>query len=1369
MAPNMELSVITTLKSYLPNILQSRIAKDPTPPNRPFSEDLLAAVLFVDISGFTSLTEKFASKGPSGAEDIAEVLNDFYGQWIDIIKKYGGDILKFAGDGLFVIWPNENLETATTFAAQTAFEANQKLAGYVVGDSTLSTRIAIGAGQINISCLGGVFNRWEIVPTGEVIEQISNAQKNLNPGQIVLSASAWDALKGSASGIPLESGYMLLSKINSKIIPDAEKEFDLTEESIPALRSYIPGALAKRIDAGQSDWLAELRRITSVFISIPDMSKSADIDTTQKLAQILQSAIYKYEGSVNKITVDEKGVSLLGAFGLPPFSHEDDPLRAVLAAQDIKSAVADLKLSCYIGIATGRVFCGVIGNQKRREYTINGDAVNLAARLMVAASDMKLTGGDNITILADTTTYESAKGRVEFMGLNPISVRGKLQPVPVYVPEARHNRGVSQIALTNMIGREDEKFKLAEALRGLITRENKTIMIEAEAGLGKSRLIEELFRQSSAMNVTVLVGLSEAIEQNTPYHPWKTICATIFNLQSHLDIHEQKELFLNEIQNDQHLMERAPLLNAILPFSLDDNDFTKMIVGEARANLMRDFILEYLQEFASKKPTALVIEDTHWMDSGSWALINQARQKIHPLLIIITNRPIGATPPLEYTLIRESTSTYFIPLEPLSNTNIETLMRQRLNVRKLPPQLVSFIQNKAEGHPFYSEELVYALRDSGMLQIRDNECILSANAGNLEELNLPGSLEGVIISRIDKMSPSHQLTLKVASVIGRVFALQELSAIYPIQADVPQLANHLTHLEKQDLTILDKPEPDISYIFKHMITQEVAYNLLLFSQRRSLHRTMAEWYEKTYGDNSSSYFPALAYHWKQADIAPKAIEYLEKSGVMASHNGAYREAIQFFTQALEKIGAEKNAVLTKKQTAFLNRVIGEAYLGLGQLENARIFFRTASQILNRPAAITTTSTVLGLISELFIQTAHHNFPNIFVGLNRKNDENLQELAQNYAHIANINFVSSESLAVVYHALRALNLAESGGSMSPARVWALGTVSAIIGTIPSHKLANHYAEKALTAASQVNDPHSETWVKLAVGTYKLGAGEWDFALKILTEGKDLANRIVDYRLEITCLVVIAGLEVARGRDYRKSGAHYRELYELVKNSGSIMNISWAVFGVAIWQTHESEFNKALETLKNDNDFSTAPIDQTHLFSVKAYAFWRSGNEEKAIEYCAKCIPILTSLPPQLYSLIIGERLVANVVFEAWEQGKTFNISGFRDVAELQKTATRLVVLIKKFQRVFPFGKTTYLLYRGWLKRLTGNHKSAVKDWFASASEAHALSMPVYEANAWRELGKNSQDAIRKEYLQKALTLYQSSHAVYEAENIQKLLQ
>jgi class 3 adenylate cyclase/tetratricopeptide (TPR) repeat protein len=1360
--------LIDTLKSYVPDILQARILNDATPPNKPFSESYMASILFVDISGFTALTESFAARGPSGAEDISSILNEFYGQWIQIIKKYGGDVIKFAGDSLFAIWQFDDLEKASLLAAQTALEAQDAVKNFRAGEQALSTRIALASGQIMITGLGGVFNRWEIVVTGDAVGQVSKSQNLIQPGQILVSPEAWEFLKNHAQGGLIEGGNVLLNRVKSRVGAEADHSIVLGEESVPALRSYIPGAIAKRIDAGQSDWLAELRRVTSLFINIPEMIHGTDPHLAQKIAEIIQSSIYRYEGSMNKIAVDEKGVSLLAAFGLPPFSHEDDPLRGVLAAQDIHTSLSELGLSCYIGIATGRVFCGVIGSEVRREYTINGDTVNLSSRLMYAASVSNFASGSNLAnIICDSNTYEASKNRVDFTTLPPIFVRGKSQPVPVHIPQSRHTKGLSQVALTDMIGREDERFTLAEALRALITKESRVVIIEGEAGLGKSRLVEELFRQANAMNVNVLLGLAEAIEQNTPYHVWKNIVRKIFNLDEQENLNEQKLSFEKMIE-ENNLKEQAPFLSPVLPFAISDNENTKNVLGEARATALHEIILQRLEKVAQQAPTVLVIEDVQWLDSGSWALLNLVAQQINPILIIITMRPLGLVLPTELVNLRGMASTRQLPLSSLNELEIRTLLSQRLNVQKLPAELVSFIHNKAEGYPFYSEELLYALRDNHYIEVVNNECKITSRAGNLDELNLPGSLEGVITSRIDKMPPSHQLTLKVASVIGRVFALQELSAIYPIKSEISALPDFLTHLEKQELTLLDTPDPELSYLFKHIITQEVAYNLLLYSQRRSLHRAIAEWYEESFVRDIVAYYPVLAHHWKQAEVPQKAIKYLEKSGEMAFRNGTYLEAIQFFNQALEKTESTKDEDISVLRQAYWYRVIGEAQIGLGNLEAAREAFRKGCAILNHPSPVTTTGALFGVVYQWFVQSLHRRFPNLFIGRLKTQDPELQEVAQLYTHIGNINFLNLETVPMLYHTLASLNLSEAGGSMSPARVWALGSASAMLGFVPSHSLAKHYAEKALQATTQVDNPRSQMWTYLAVGAYKLGIGEWKEAQNSISNMKKLALLTSDIRLEGDAEVVLAGIELYRGADFESAHQYYQNLLTEAKKSGNLLHRTWGIHGISFINLLRGEFEQALSNVKDEALLDTAPISVSHRACIRAIAYWQLGEKDKAVENLEVALSNVVALPQTLYSLLTSYRSVAQITFEAWEQGLIFDVPGWKTTLEIKNTAITLLKLMKKFKPAFPMSEPAHLYFMGMQNWLENKTDLAFKNWQASIEVAKRLSMPWEEANAWRELGKHSQGIVQEQALLKAIDLFRSCGATYDMHQTKNLL-
>ncbi|HET7089718.1 MAG TPA: hypothetical protein VFL17_13865, partial [Anaerolineae bacterium] len=298
-----------------------------------------------------------------------------------------------------------------------------------------------------------------------------------------------------------------------------------------------------------------------------------------------------------------------------------------------------------------------------------------------------------------------------------------------------------------------------------------------------------------------------------------------------------------------------------------------------------------------------VLEDAHWLDSASWALALLVSRRLERSLLIVTARPMSDPPPPEYLQLMQSPNTRRLRLEALPAEDTLALVCQRLNVRSLPEPVADLIREKAEGHPFFSEEVAYALRDAGLIEIAGGECRVAPDAGDLRAIAFSDTIQGVITSRIDRLTPPQQMTVKAASVIGRMFPFRILHDIYPIDSDRPYLAGYLDALQRLNLTLLDTPEPDLAYIFKHVITQDVAYNLMLFAQRRQLHRAVAEWYERAQARERgrARYDQLLAYHWSLAGDDEKAAGYLEKAAHQAMRSGANAEAKALFEQALETL------------------------------------------------------------------------------------------------------------------------------------------------------------------------------------------------------------------------------------------------------------------------------------------------------------------------------------------------------------------------------------------------------------------------------------------------------------------------------------
>ncbi len=361
------------------------------------------------------------------------------------------------------------------------------------------------------------------------------------------------------------------------------------------------------------------------------------------------------------------------------------------------------------------------------------------------------------------------------------------------------------------------------------------------------------------------------------------------------------------------------------------------------------------------------------------------------MLLVIASRPLADPLPAEYRRIVAAARTRRLPLERLSAEETRALVGQRLQVAQVPEPVSALILARAEGNPFFSAELAYALRDAGLIQVAGGECRIAPNVADLGAAGLPDTVQGVITSRIDRLSPAQQLTLKVASVIGRTFTSRILRDIYPVAADRARLDEHLARLDALDVKPQDAEgdNQDRTYVFTHSITQEVAYNLMLFAQRRELHRAVAEWYERTYAENQeprtknqeprtdrttdrkgvlhtppadngqlttdnrlAPYYSLLAHHWSKAQVEPRAIAYLERAGEQALAISALREARTFFAQALalatqeprtrpalsEVEGTQEPLSSRAKQRVTLTRQLGEAHYLLGEFMAAKLCF-----------------------------------------------------------------------------------------------------------------------------------------------------------------------------------------------------------------------------------------------------------------------------------------------------------------------------------------------------------------------------------------------------------------------------------------------
>ena len=1413
------LALTELLASYVPKLIQNRVIADPSPIESPIAEELQVAILFADISGFTILTERMAEKGPTGVETLARILNQYFGQLIDIIHAYGGDVVKFAGDAVIAVWPivsdlpaadsNSSISRAdqwqwTMRAAECAIEVHKRLTNYKVEDANLYLKLAISMGKIVTAHIGGVFNRWEFLITGNPLVELGIANNLAKAGDILVAPSAWKLIRNDCNAEQMEfelkdaiaQGGRLESLNKPSSIFNSPKTLFIPEGAENSLRPYIPGAIINRLTAGQGSWIAELRRVTVLFISLPDLNQNTELESAQNIARLIQRSVYRYEGSINKINVDDKGVTIVAALGLPPFAHEDDPSRGVQAALMIRKELTNLHVPSYIGIATGRIFCGSVGNEARREYTIIGNAVNLSARLMGAASRQdELIEKYGIPILCDRGTVDSAKDSVEFEPLPPQQVKGRTEPVEVFHPLEQKKSVIRP--KTELIGRQEEKALIANALQEL-TRgaPDQTIILQGEAGIGKSRLFEDLIRQAETLHVKMFVGSGDAIERSNPYYAWRPVFNKIFEIEELLVKGEFTGETYAAIQNivlgklariDPDLARYAPLVDVVLPFSIPDNELTSAMSGEIRGGNIRELLTRLLSFESSRAPLLIVMEDLHWFDSASWALLADIQQKVRPLFLALNTRPLTDPVPAQFKQIIDAPGARLVKLEAMMLDDVEALVCQRLGVKSVPPLIGRLIREKSEGHPFFAEELAYALRDSGILLIENQECRIDARFMNFESLTLPDTLQAAITNRIDSLNPSQQLTLKVASVIGRIFAFRVLQAIHPIEADKPVLPNYMETLTRLSLTLIESEAPDLAYIFKHAMTQEVAYNLMLFSQRSQLHQAVAEWIEKNYEKNLEAYYILLAHHWSQAvetsqslrndHALLKAVEYLDKAGEQAMQNYANQEVIQLFTQALEldeKLsGPEVGEIARNRQIrrARWHSRIGLAHYGLGSLPDCERHVREALHLLGYSLPKSKAQFALGLFPQIVRQVFHRYFPARFIGsLKGQGREIAIEVSRLYELMGRIYFYSQEILPIMYCILRLVNTAERAGP-SPELASSYAGLAILAGFAQLHSLAESYVNRALAVAESVNQPSNLIAVRVVTSVYKMTVGKWDEIRAQAEEAKEICEQLGDYRQWGDSMDVLGESALISG-DIQYAMNTLKALLEDARQRRNPLQVGWGLFGVAAINirlgagreaTAIPMLEEALQILVELPNLASSINTNGEL----ALAHLRLGQDEKALAYASRVIELAAGISPTVYSMDIGFAAVAEVYFELWERALQ-NPSKYLDPSKYELCAEQALKLLRAFQKVFPIGQPPIYYYQGWYEWLVGKRQKAFQSWRKGLEAAQKFNMPYEEGLIRVRLGAYLRDDPNacKAHLERAIQIFEKMGAVHELQSAQR---
>lgn len=1344
-------ALVQTFAAYVPNVVLEHVVQTPEPISQAHQTQYHCAVMFADISGFTRLAEQCAQKGDVGVEQLKNILNDYFGRLISIVREHGGDIVKFAGDALIALWhgSDKDLSEATLKATLAGWQLQAQLSDYrAENGDPLRLRVVIAAGEVVLAHIGGVFNRWEVLIAGYPITQVGLLDSLSLPGQVVISPEAHDLIKDSVKTVNVgnHSAYNI-TEVDATCIDNMDihqAAFCLTNELVPALKGYLPRAIIERLEAGQDSWLSELRRVTVLFVNLPDLTYDTPLEQAQEVMQILQTCLYRYEGSINKLSIDDKGASLVALLGLPPLSHEDDSIRGVSAALMMRDAVLKLNLRSSIGVSTGRVYCGTVGCPERQEYTVIGDCVNLAARLMQQA---------NGAVLCDEESLLQAKSVIDFSAKRSLRIKGKTNSVPVYI--ARKIKQKKMTTPTNqsvaIVGFVKERQLLKQLYEELIDRQNSnSVLVTGEAGIGKSKLISDFI--SNTNGISVLIGAGDAIEKSTSYHAWQDIFSQRLSLEGVDNVAERRRRVTDHLDLYPDLKSRAPLLNTLLPLEFPENDLTQEMSGEIRAINTRSLLVQLLTLSAPDESLIIVLEDAQWLDSASWSLALDVAQNMPGVLLIIAMRPLHNVLPDALNKIKDLKSTHQLPVDRLSNNEIESLVKLELNVRSIDPAIVNLIIDRAEGHPLFSEQLIELLKDRELILFDQNRCSLSNKISIDESLELPNSIESLITSRIDRLTVKQQLLIKVASVIGRSFNHQLLSDIFPSGADELDLSRELNVLESTGLiTVVSTEECS----FKHGVTQQVAYDLMLQADRQALHCAISEWYEGHHVNELKRFYGLLAFHYRHAGIDDKALFYLEKAAEQALDSYANTEVITVLRQARELV-AKGNIIINQLKQSQWDCMLGRALLALGRFNEALAAMERSLSRLDHPMPAGPKALAFGLLKQIFIQFKHRLLPDRVVKIKLNDDEykKLLQVLQAFERILLIYYFSGNVRGMLYATLASSNLAEELGEISGSLAESYASLTAMAGVLRLHGQAAYYSNKAKVTAAKINKSASWCWVLLTTGVYDAGVGRWLQAEAKFQRGMKLAERLGDQR-RWEELAVNQGSILTICGNFLEAEHLYQKVYESALKRDDLQAQAWGLLSLGKSYYPLAKFDLISELLEK-TAYLTPVLERRgdngsllYQMSLSALTALHNKDDAKAEQVMKKAMDVLKTVGrPTQYMFLITSTYLVEAALRMWELRKA------HPRAHLYLEWVNLSLAnLKLYSHIFPIGTPSYWYMKGYQAQIQGNTQKALKHWNKSLKYAEQLVMPYDEARSCQRLAQWSKsEADRSKLSERAARLW-----------------
>jgi class 3 adenylate cyclase len=1259
-------------ESYVPSSLLDRVltGRGDAPVAAPFK----GMALFADITNYTDFAEQLCEQGPGGIERLARFLDQAFRRYVECIHATGGEVACFAGDALLAYWPEDQASSLHRAEECARLLHNASIIDTANRAESRTLHIGIGGGSLCAARVGGINGRWHLLLTGAAVRDAVTAAARASPGETLVGPAA-----------------RLAAELTADTGTDAAR--GAVRERAPfKVDDFVPRVVKDWVAGGLQEWLPQLRSVCSVFVRIDglDSDEPAAIDALQQAIRAALTAIQPYTGSSGTLLLDDKGLVLKLCLGLPHDSHVDDALRAVSAALAVGRELERLGLRCAAGIAAGRGVCMPVGGSARQHYVAVGRFMHVAARLMQQAGQGVLCTSE----IGDRVRGEftlSPEGRVELKGL-----RGSIRPFRV--------RDIARPAerAERLFGREFELKQLDAQLAGLARGKGRIVWLVGEAGIGKSALVRHFVQIARERGLDCWVGGAASVDTAVPYLAWRPVFAEL--LQPSPEARDPHGL-LQRLRHDK----LAPLVNAVLPGFTEETELVRNLPGDTRADAITR-VLSEIVGLAAPAPL-IVLEDCHWMDSASWRLLLRIAQDCPGALLVLSSRPNLESRELESLARLEGFLE--LPLGPLRKDAVAQLVVEMLEVEAASPELIDDVVVRSACNPLFVCEYARLLASTRRDSRADRGYAAQQDAGSM-----PATVEGLIASRLDALTPDQDLALKAASVLGDQFRTELLAGMTVPARNGPDLGTTLAGLVRSEL-LIDLATDGSTFAFRHALIRQGAYEQLTPSQREQLHRAAAAVIEERYAPELTPHVAQLAHHWFRAAEPGRAVGYADRAAAQALAAGAYVEADRLLELCLaEDRGGAADAAETPIRWL---RQAAEARRGMGQLESRAAAARAALVRAGRARPRTQLVLALQAAARAAKLTARFVLPALRP---RAPQPLMLEVARAYRHSANVCYYNNDMIGMICDGISAVDCAEA--ACAPAEIASasteLGGVLAIAGfQWPGERILR----RAIEVAASAGDQAALAYAHLVSSLYSVGTGDWRAADRSAAFCQTLCEPMDDT------------VNWTNAQAIRYWVAHYQDdidsaeraaiaIQDRAFETGNRQHQAWALRYLAQCALRREKPADAVVhlTAALDRLGETAALNERiPVTGLLALAILRSAEPWAARAKAREGLALLSQIKrPVGHAALEGYSGLAEVVFDAWRTDPA--------ASNWRREARRCLDVLLKFRRAFPIGAARYWLWRGEYHQLVGRSHAASACYRRGSVAAEELDMPWDRAQCQR---------------------------------------